>query len=160
MIRLALILTLLASSAVAQTVPVPRPEGLVERSRAAAEVSEAVAEVLDTGTDTGTPGRAAIAAQITGAIRACWNVSDLSPEASVVRIRLAFETTPEGGLIRESIEMTEFTNGTQDAAEEALGPAFRAIMRCAEDGLDLPPETHEIWQWVEVQFDAATMRAR
>lgn len=148
MIRYALILTLLAAPALAQTAPVPRPEGLGQNRTAVDQVAPV-------------PGdRAAVAVQITGAIRDCWNVGDLSEEAMAVRIRVAFEATPEGELIRETIEMTEFSNGTQEAADEALGPAFRAIMRCGEVGLDLPPETYSIWQRVEVLFDASTMVTR
>lgn len=173
MIRLAVVFCLLASSAVAQVIPLPRPEGLVERNRAAATaveeaaaaeaevVSAAVAEVAQTPTPQSSDiDRAEIAAQITGAIRNCWNVGDMSDAAMAVRIWVAFNTTPQGDLIRESIEMTEFSNGTQDAADEALGPAFRAIMRCAEAGLNFPPETHDIWQRVEIQFDASSMVTR
>lgn len=146
MIRIALALMMFAAPAVAQTMqPVPRPDGL--RRGPAVEV----AEELD---------RAAIAEQISGAIRACWNVSGLSEEATAVRIWLAFNTTPEGGILRDTIEMIEFSNGTQDAADEALGPAFRAIMRCGDTGLDLPPETHSIWQRVEMQFEAASVVAQ
>lgn len=163
MTRFALILCLFASgaasSAVANVIPLPRPEGLVERSVAAAEAAEAE-DVADVLPEASTPDRAAIAAQITGAIRACWNVDGLSDEAMAVRIRLAFDTTPEGEVIRESIAMTEFDNGTQDAAEEALVPAFAAIMRCGDAGLDLPPETHAIWQRVEILFDAASVVTR
>ncbi|GAB5448797.1 hypothetical protein [Gymnodinialimonas sp.] len=151
MIRLALTLSLLATPVLAETVPVPRPEGLVARAQAA----EAAAEV-----ETAVPDRAAIAAQISEAIRACWNVGGLSEEATAVRIRLGFDTTPDGQVIRESIEMVDYTNGTQDAAEEALVQAFAAIMRCGNDGLDLPVETHPIWQRVEMTFDAGSMAAR
>lgn len=148
MIRLAVLLMLLAAPAVAQTMqPVPRPDGLGLRRGPAVEVHEE----LD---------RAAIAEQISRAIRACWNVSGLSEEATAVRIWLAFNTTPEGGILRDTIEMIEFSNGTQDAADEALGPAFRAIMRCGDTGLELPPETHSIWQRVEMQFDAASVVAQ
>lgn len=160
MTRFALILSLLAlaSPALSDAVPVMRPAGLVERSRAAAEAAEAEAQAAAEAA--ATPDRAAIAAQISEAIRACWNVGSLSPEATAVRIRLGFDTTPEGEVIRSSIEMMDFTNGTQDAAEEALVQAFAAIMRCGDNGLDLPPETHEIWQRVEMTFDAASMVTR
>lgn len=156
MIRLALILSLLATPVLADIVPLPRPEGLVERARAAAEAAEVEEAVVQAAA----PDRAAIAAQISEAIRACWNVGSLSEEAMDVSIRLGFDTTPEGEVIRETIEMTEFSNGTQDAAEEALVQAFAAIMRCGNNGLDLPRETHPIWQRVEITFDAGSMVTR
>lgn len=150
----------LAAPALSDVVPVMRPDGLVERSLAASEAAEAEAAAEAAAAETATPDRAAIAAQISEAIRACWNVASLSPEATIVRIRLGFNTTPEGEVIRSSIEMMDFSNGTQDAAEEALVQAFAAIMRCGNNGLDLPPETHEIWQRVEMTFDAASMVTR
>lgn len=150
MIRIALALMMLTAPTFAQTQqPVPRPNGLgLNRGPAVVVAEPVVAGELD---------RAAIAEQITGAIRSCWNVADLSEEAAAVRIWLAFDTTPEGRVLRDTIEMIEFSNGTQDAANEALGPAFRAIMRCGELGLDLPAETYPIWQSVEVQFDASSV---
>ncbi|MBY4895014.1 hypothetical protein KUL25_19825 [Rhodobacteraceae bacterium N5(2021)] len=164
MIRLALILSLIATPVLADTVPMPRPDGLVERARAAAQAAaEAEAEAEAGGTmvaQAAPPDRAAIAAQISEAIRACWNVGALSEEAMAVSIRLGFDTTPEGEVIRESIEMLEFSNGTQDAAEEALVQAFAAIMRCGNDGLDLPSETHPIWQRIEMTFDAGSVATR
>lgn len=170
MIRTTLILMLLCGPAFAQTVPVPRPEGLVECSIDAAdravEVAAAVAQAVLTeatvadAAEPASTGRAAIAAQITGAIRDCWNVGDLSDEVMAISIWVAFNATPEGEVIRDTIEMTGFSGGTKDAADEALGPAFRAIMRCAETGLDLPVETYPVWQRVEVQFDASGMVAR
>lgn len=165
MTRFSLILSLLASlgaaPAVANVVPQMRPDDLVERNRAAATAAEAAQEqVAQTEVEADNPDRAAIAAQISGAIRSCWNISNLTDEALAVRISVAFEATADGQLVRESIEMTNYENGTQDAAEEALGAAFRAIMRCAEVGLDLPPETHPIWRRVEMIFDAAGMVTR
>lgn len=165
MTRFALILSLLAAlgaaPVAADVVPQMRPDDLLERYRAAATAAADVQEqVVQTEVEATTPDRAAIAAQISGAIRSCWNISNLTDEALAVRISVAFEATADGQLIRESIEMTNYENGTQDAAEEALGAAFRAIMRCAEMGLDLPPETHPIWQRVEMIFDAASMVTR
>lgn len=148
-----LILSLFATPVLADTVPVPRPEGLVARVQAAAE---AVAET-EAALQAATPDRAAIAAQISEAIRACWNVGGLSDEARAVSIVLGFDTTSEGEVVRESIEMMDYANGTQDAADEALVQAFAAIMRCGNDGLDLPAETHPIWQRVEMTFDAGSM---
>lgn len=165
MIRIALALMMLAAPAFAQTQhPVPRPDGLGLNRASAVAVAEPV--VAEEAVDAEEPvvagelGRAAIAEQITAAIRNCWNIADLSEEAAAVRIWLAFDTTPEGQVVRNTIEMIEFSNGTQDAADEALGPAFRAIMRCGEQGLDLPAETYSIWQRVEVQFDASSVVTR
>ena len=166
MTRFALILGLCAAISAPvhadEVVPMPRPDGLVERNRSAALAAEAAAEAAqaDALAQAAAPDRAEIAAQIIGPIRACWNVSDLSEDATAVRIWLAFDTTVDGEVIRETIEMTRFENGTQDAAEEALVPAFAAIMRCGNDGLDLPPETHAIWQRVEILFDAASVVTR
>lgn len=147
MIRFAVILSLCATPLLAQTEPRPRPE------RVAAAVVEQVA--VEEGTEA--LDRAAIAAQISGAIRACWNVSGLSEAAMAVSLRLGFETRPEGEVIRETIELIGYENGTEDAAEEALVQAFAAIIRCGNDGLDLPAETHAIWRRVEMTFDARSM---
>ena len=162
MIRIALALMMLTSPSFAQTQqPVPRPDGLgLNRGPAVVVQPPVAAEVAADPVTTGGLDRAAIAEQITGAIRTCWNVANLSEEATAVRIWLAFDTTPEGRVVRDTIEMIEFSNGTQDAADEALGPAFRAIMRCGELGLDLPAETYPIWQRVEVQFDASSVVTR
>ncbi|ABD53890.1 hypothetical protein [Jannaschia sp. CCS1] len=164
MMRLALILCGFATPVTAQVVPTPRPADLVERSQAAAEAAA-------TGTEHGpgapnalagaapglpqveTPDRAAIGAQIAEAIEACWTVSNLSEQARGVSIVVAFDTIPEGEVVRESIEMTGFSGGTQVAADEAMAAAVRAITRCANDGLDLPPETYPVWQRIELTFD-------
>lgn len=162
MIRSALILLALAAPAFAQSQqPVPRPEGLTDRPAVAAPVVGQTAPAPMMAEDVRPPSeadRAMVAEQISGAIRSCWNVSGLSPEAQNVRVVVSFEATPEAELIRESIEMVAFENGSQDAADEALGPAFRAIMRCANMGYQgLPPATYPIWQRVQMTFDASAM---
>ncbi len=88
-------------------------------------------------------------------LRQCWNVGSLSPEAQEVEIVVEFELTRDAVPIRETIALVEFNRGTQDAADEALGAAFRAILRCGQDGLNLPTDAFEQWQRVQVRFDAS-----
>lgn len=165
MIRLALLLSLLAAPALAQTqAPSPRPDGLVERSaaaaaRAAAEptpaVNEALVQALAEQPLQVAVDSARLSAMLIEGLEPCWNVGTLSPEAQEVEIVVEFEMTRDAVPIRETIRVVEFSRGTQDAADEALGSAFRAIMRCGQDGLNLPIDVFEQWQRVQVRFDAS-----
>lgn len=152
MIRLAVILSLLASPAWSQTRPVLRPDDLGLRVAPVVEPAAEAPAIATAPQD--------LAAMLIAGIQPCWNVGSLSPEAQEVSIIVAFEMTPDATPIRESIRLTDFSEGTQDAADEALGAAFRAIVRCGRDGLGLPAEMFEQWQRVEVRFDASSGASR
>lgn len=151
MMRLVLILCVLAAPLAAQVVPQPRPEGLMEPSQDGPPVAaDPVApEFMQLSTLSATE----IGAQIGAAIQACWNTGSLSPDAQAIRILVGFDTTPDGEVVRDSIELMEFSGGSEAAAAEAMAVATRAIVRCAALGLDLPAETYPIWQRIELAFE-------
>ncbi len=88
------------------------------------------------------------------AMARCWNVGGLSPGAAVTRIIVGVEFLPDGRPVEGSLRLVAFENGDQAQADEAFAAASRAIMRCAGDGYDLPADQYQIWQKMEINFDA------
>jgi hypothetical protein len=154
MIRLVLIFALIAGPVFAQTRPVLRPDDLGQRV-VVPEVDEGLSEAPQQAVGQGT-----LAAQLIAGLQPCWNVGALSAEAQAVQIVVGFEMAPDATPIRDTIHLVEFSQGSQDAADEALGAAFRAIVRCGREGLGLPSELYEQWQRVEVGFDASAAVTR
>lgn len=170
MIRLAVIFCVCAAPLWAQSVPQPRPEGLVDSvAERAAEAEVIVAAETLTPAQLATPervvsdvseaDRAAIRAQIRS-VQNCWNAGALPPEAAATSVAVAFEIAPDGVVISDSIEMVEFSNGTQASAEAAFHAARRAIIWCGALGFDMPPNTYSVWQRVELNFDASARVSR
>ena len=160
MMRLSLILALVTAPALAETRPIMRPEGLVQRATVVPEAEIVAESAIPQAAAPSGMHRAEIGARLAAAIRNCWNVGALSDAALGMNIWVAFENSPEGYPIHDTIRMTEYSGGSAAAGREAFEAARRAIARCGGAGFDLPPEHFAIWQRVEVQFDAATLVAQ
>lgn len=93
-------------------------------------------------------------------VAACWNTGALSQEARTVQVTVAFAMTPEGVPEADSIRLTGFVNGMEDAAQEAFEAARRAVIRCGVSGYDLPATDYEQWREVELTFIAEGLRLR
>jgi hypothetical protein len=94
------------------------------------------------------------------AVQRCWNVGSLSTEALrttvVVAVNLARDGTPEIG----SIRLVGSSGGGDTAAKQAFDAARRAIIRCGNDGFDLPVEKYDQWRDIEMTFNPESMRIR
>jgi hypothetical protein len=53
----------------------------------------------------------------------------------------------------QSIELVDFTGGTEAAAKQAFESAKRAVYRGASNGLGLPPEKYDTWKSMLFVFD-------
>ena len=94
------------------------------------------------------------------AVQRCWNVGSLSSEALrtsvVVAVSMARDGRPEIG----SIRLVGSSGGGDTAAKQAFDAARRAIIRCGNDGFDLPVEKYDQWRDIEMTFNPESMRIR
>ena len=138
----------------------------------AAALAEAVTEdpaTTDPATDSGAAdaalpeGPPMSAGQVEGlrvAINKCWNVGQLSSEALHVTVTIRVEMQPDGKPDAASIQMVGYEGGTDAAAEKAYEAGRRAVLRCAKDGYDLPPDQYDQWSVLNLVFDPSGMRLR
>ncbi|MET4128577.1 hypothetical protein ACSSV6_001775 [Roseovarius sp. MBR-38] len=128
-------------------------------------VSDALAAALGQGTPTperpaGPPLTAGEKDALRVAVQRCWNVGSLSSEALattvVVTVRM-FETSKPD---TSSIRMLSHSGGSAEAARQAYEAARRAIIRCGNDGFDLPPEKFGQWRDIEMTFNPERMRIK
>jgi len=93
-------------------------------------------------------------------VQRCWNVGSLSSEALrttvVVGVQMAESGKPEIGTIR----MISASGGGDAAAKQAFEAARRAIIRCGNDGFDLPVEKYDHWRDIEMTFNPENMRIK
>src|SRR6056297_3192069 len=93
-------------------------------------------------------------------VQRCWNVGSLSSEALrttvVVGVQMAETGKPEIG----SIRMLSATGGGDAAAKQAFEAARRAIIRCGNDGFNLPVEKYDHWRDIEMTFNPEKMRIK
>ena len=93
-------------------------------------------------------------------VQRCWNVGSLSSEALrttvVVGVQMAETGKPEIG----SIRMLSASGGGDAAAKQAFEAARRAIIRCGNDGFDLPVEKYDHWRDIEMTFNPEKMRIK
>ncbi|SLN49886.1 cell envelope biogenesis protein TolA [Pseudooctadecabacter jejudonensis] len=90
----------------------------------------------------------------------CWNTGTLSTGAQNTIIVMAFAMTPEGRPVTDSISLDSFTGGSAADAEAAFQTARRALIRCTDEGYDLPRDQYSLWQRVELTVDPTAMRQR
>jgi hypothetical protein len=140
--------------------PTPTPPA-TDRSA----VSDALAAALGQGTPTperpaGPPLTAGEKDALRVAVQRCWNVGSLSSEALattvVVTVRMFETSKPDSS----SIRMLSHSGGSATAAQQAYEAARRAIIRCGNDGFDLPPEKFEQWRDIEMTFNPERMRIK
>jgi hypothetical protein len=95
------------------------------------------------------------------AINQCWNVGQLSSEALRVTVTLRVALNEDGTVDTGSIQMTDFTGGSEAAARQAFEAGRRAVIRCGgRTGYDLPPEKYAEWSVLNLIFDPSGMRLR
>lgn len=134
-------------------------------------IADAVAAAVsqpDTPRGTGGNGRAASGPPVTSgdkdafrvAVQACWNVGSLSSEALRTTVIVGFSMTPDGKPVSSSMQMVEYSGGSEAAARQAYEAARRAIIRCGADGYGLPPEKYDHWRDVELVFNPEGMRMK
>lgn len=90
----------------------------------------------------------------------CWNTGSLSTGAQNTIIIMGFDMTPDGRPVSGSVRLNSFTGGTSADAEAAFATARRALIRCTDEGYNLPRDQYELWQRVELTVDPTQMRQR
>lgn len=82
-----------------------------------------------------------------------WNIGSLSTEAMRVTVTMRVQLSKDQRVL--SVEMVEFTGGTDEAAQKAFEAAKRAVIRGALRGLGLPPDSYESWKSFLITFDTS-----
>jgi hypothetical protein len=94
------------------------------------------------------------------AIQKCWNVGALSSEAMRMTVSVSVAMGRDGRPDVASIQMVDFSGGSEAAAQQAYEAARRAIVRCGNDGFQLPAEKYEEWKDLRLNFDSSGMVVR
>ena len=92
------------------------------------------------------------------AVSSCWNV-DVGSEAASVTVTVGFELGRDGKVVGD-VRQIGGSGGSDAAIQTAFGAARRAILRCQQDGFQLPEDKYEQWRAVEMTFDPNGMRLR
>lgn len=91
----------------------------------------------------------------------CWNTGTLSTGAQNTIIDMAFDMTPDGRPVANSIRLDGFSGGSAADADAAYQTARRALLRCTGDaGYDLPRDQYDQWSRVILTVDPTAMRQR
>ena len=133
----------------------------------AAALAEAAATPADDGTtdggNTAPQGPPMTSGEKDGlrvAIQKCWNVGALSSEAIRMTVSVSVSLGRDGRPDVGSIQMLDFQGGSEGAARQAYEAARRAIVRCGNDGFQLPEEKYEEWKQLRLNFDSSGMVLR
>jgi hypothetical protein len=59
-----------------------------------------------------------------------------------------------------SVEMIDFSGGSEAAAQLAFEAARRAVIRGAQKGLGLPPDKYDTWKSMLFTFDTSKKKLR
>ena len=94
------------------------------------------------------------------AVQRCWNVGSLSSEALRTTVVLGVQMAETGKPEIGSIRMLSASGGGDAAAKQAFEAARRAIIRCGNDGFDLPVEKYDHWRDIEMTFNPENMRIK
>jgi hypothetical protein len=143
--------------------PEPSPETAPQDSVAdaiASAVAEAVTADQPPAAPSGPPLSQGARDGFRIAVQACWNVGALSTEALQTTVVVGFDMARDGRPETGSLRLIEFSGGSQAAAQQAYEAARRAIIRCGVNGYDLPAESYDHWQRVELVFNPEGMRLR
>ena len=100
---------------------------------------------------------------IVSAVNRCWNIGNLSTAATRVRLVVRVEMSEEGK--PDSVELVEFSNGDEAAANQAFQAAKRAIIRSVDGcsggvGLSLDPAKYGQWNVINFTIDASKVALR
>ena len=91
-------------------------------------------------------------------VQRCWNVGSLSAEAMRTSVTVLVEMGRDSKPVISSIQRLSFQGGNESSARQAYEAARRAIIRCGNDGFDLPPEKYDRWRELELVFNPEKMR--
>jgi len=147
----------------------PAPLVTPEDTPAADPMAEAIATaVVEATSAPGTAPTAPIGPPLTAgqrdkfrrAVQRCWNLGALSSEALQTTVEVSVKMARNGRPENSSIRLLETTGGSQTAVRQAFEAARRAIIRCGANGYDLPEESYDHWQSVEMIFNPEGMRLR
>lgn len=94
------------------------------------------------------------------AVKQCWNVGALSTDALRTVVTVGVSMSQDGKPDSGSIHMIGYEGGDEASAQQAYEAGRRAILRCAGDGYDLPPEKYDQWRDIEIVFNPEKMRLR
>ena len=78
-------------------------------------------------------------------IAACWN-----PPAHSVDVTVGFELDITGKVVGDVTLVSGETGET--ATQDAFRAARLAVLRCQQDGYDLPKDAFAAWQFIELRF--------
>ena len=90
-------------------------------------------------------------------VQSCWNLGATSTEALRTTVTIAFSMTDEGKPIQGSVKLVRSNSDSERAVQRAFESGRHAILKCLENGHDLPIEKYEQWQNVEMTFDPREM---
>ena len=143
--------------------PTPEPEPEIaetsEPARSEQAINDALAEALGTGSEpSGSPLTSGEKDAMRVAVSPCWNVGSLSTDALETVVVVRFSLTPDGMVVKDSLQMIGNTGGSETSAKLAYEAARRAILRCGTKGYDLPDDKFSQWQDIEITFNPEEMR--
>ncbi|MGH1576427.1 cell envelope biogenesis protein TolA [Planktotalea sp.] len=140
----------------------PRETAQSEPDTSAA-VNAALAEALAEPAASDAPSGPALTAGETNALRLavqnCW-VVDVGSQAANVSVVVGMSMDLRGKVIPGSLRLVSSKGGEGVAIETAYQAARRAVLRCQQEGYDLPEEKYEQWKEIEMTFNPKDMRIR
>lgn len=93
-------------------------------------------------------------------INNCWSVGALSTEAKNTVIAVDFDMLPDGRPDFNSLTLFSGEGASDAAIQRAFQNARSTIIRCGQQGYDLPRDKYEQWKQVRVIFDASGAQYR
>lgn len=142
--------------------PEPEPEPSEPNDSA---VDAAIAEALGGGAPTqadtpaGPPLTRGEQDALRIAVQRCWIV-DVGSEAASVTVTVGMDMESSGRVVSSSLRLIGSEGGSAAAAETAFQAARRAILRCQNDGYQLPQDKYDQWKTIEMTFNPDDMRLR
>lgn len=143
-----------------------RPSAEPDKPSRSDAVADALAQALAGGTTTPEPdvpiGPPLSAGEVDGlrlSVQACW-VVDVGSQAANVTVTVAISLDRDGRVKSNSIKLVSSSGGTGGVVDSAFNSARRAILRCQEDGYELPTEKYDQWKDIEMTFNPEMMRLR
>jgi len=91
-------------------------------------------------------------------IEPLWSIGSLSTDAARVVVTMRIQLSQDQKI--ESVEMVDFTGGSEANAKLAFEAAKRAVIRGASKGLGLPPDKYDTWKSMLFTFDTSQGRLR
>lgn len=86
------------------------------------------------------------------AVSQCWLAAD-----TTTAVTIGFSLSPEGRVEGEIRLISHSDGASAEAAEKAFAAARRAVLRCGQDGYDLPIAAYDSWKEVQLHFNPGDM---